>query len=158
MIWHSILTKSWNLLEDLENFLKTSWNLINLTKFDSKEVLVEFQRNVLFCFSLSPRNRHMLPRRMHNYNFKFLSITTILSDLDSEASRNNRRANFKLKLLIEADLLSISNQNSFNTVAAFCHSATNFRLGSNRFQLEYRFGTHGNWKNQTPVGCFGDTS
>ena len=29
---------------------------------------------------------------------------------------------------------------------------------SNGFQLKWRFGTHGNWKNQNPGGCFGATS
>ena len=32
------------------------------------------------------------------------------------------------------------------------------RPDSNGFQLKWRFGTHGNWKNQNPGGCFGATS
>jgi hypothetical protein len=32
------------------------------------------------------------------------------------------------------------------------------RPDSNGFQLKWRFGTHGNWKNQNPGGRFGATS
>ena len=32
------------------------------------------------------------------------------------------------------------------------------RPDSNEFQLKWRFGTHGNWKNQNPGGRFGATS
>ena len=31
-------------------------------------------------------------------------------------------------------------------------------LGNNRFQLKWRFGTHGDWKNQNPGGRFGASS
>jgi hypothetical protein len=31
-------------------------------------------------------------------------------------------------------------------------------LGSNKFHIKRRFGTHGSWKNQNPVGRFGATS
>ena len=32
------------------------------------------------------------------------------------------------------------------------------RPDSNKFQLKWRFGTHGNWKNQNPGGRFGANS
>ena len=76
-------------------------------------------------------------------SFTLFSLSTSIS-LALNLSLNNHQSKFQAA---RAHHLGISYYANFLG-----------RLGSNGFQLKWRFGTHGNWKNQNPGGRSGATS